>query len=148
MEQIIILMPWIWAAIAVITLVIELFSSDTDALWFTAGSVVAFILSLFDLHIAIQLSAFVVITVVLLFTVGRLVKKAIMTKNISANSDSLIGKEILVLESADEFDNGSGVISDIVWTLTCQAGVKVEKGTHAIILAIDGNKLVVKSKEN
>lgn len=148
MEQIIILMPWIWAAITIITIIIELFSSDIDALWFTAGSVVAFILSLFDLHIAIQLSAFVVITAVLLFTVGRLAKKAIMAKNISANSDSLIGKEILILESANEFDNGSGVISDIVWTITCQAGVKVEKGTHAIIIAIDGNKLVVTNKTN
>lgn len=148
MEQIIILMPWIWAAIGAITIVIELFSSDIDAIWFTAGSAVAFILSLFDLHIAIQLSAFVVITAVLLFTVGRLAKKAMLAKNISANSDSLIGKEVLVLEEANEFDNGSGVINDIVWTITCQAGVKVEKGTHAIILAIDENKLVVKSKDN
>lgn len=146
MEQIIMLMPWIWASIALVTLVIELFSSDTDALWFTAGASSAFILSLFDLHIAVQLSVFVVITGVLLFTVGRLLKKAIIRKNISITSDSLIGKEILVLESVNEFQNGSGVIDDIVWDLSCQSGIKVEKGTHAIILAIDENKLVVKNK--
>ena len=146
MEQILILMPWIWGAIVVITLIIKLFSADYDAIWFTAGAIVALVLSLFDLHIAIQLSAFIVLTVCLLFTIGRLVKKASMVKNISENSDSLVGKEILILESANEFDNGSGVINDVVWTVTCQAGVKVEKGKHAIIIAIDGNKLVVKNK--
>ena len=70
-----------------------------------------------------------------------------MTKNISTNSDALIGKEILILDSANEFDKGSGVINDVIWTVICQAGVSVEKGKHAIIIAIDGNKLVVKNKE-
>ena len=70
-----------------------------------------------------------------------------MNKNISTNSDSLIGKDILILESADEFNKGSGVINDVVWTIVCQAGVCVEKGTYAVILGIDGNKLVVKNKE-
>ena len=70
-----------------------------------------------------------------------------MTKSIPTNSDSLIGKEILILEGANEFDKGSGVINDVVWTVICQAGVAVEKGKHAIVIAIDGNKLVVKNKE-
>ncbi len=147
MEQVLNLMPWIWGAIIVITLVIELFSADIDAIWFSAGAVVSLILSFFDVHIAIQLAVFVVVTAVLLFTIGKWAKKMLMSKNISTNSDSLIGKEILILESANEFDKGSGVINDVVWTVICQAGVSVEKGKHAIIIAIDGNKLVVRSKE-
>lgn len=147
MEQILIFMPWIWGAIILATIIIELFSSDIDAIWFSAGALVALVLSLFDVHIVVQLSVFVAVTAILLFTVGRLAKKALMIKNISKNSDSLIGKEILILESADEFNKGSGVIHDVVWTVVCQAGVSVEKGSHAIILAIDDNKLVVKSKE-
>ena len=37
------------------------------------------------------------------------------------------------------------MINDIVWTIVCQAGIKVEKGSHAIIIAMDENKLVVKN---
>ena len=147
MENLIQFMPWIWGIIIVVTIVIELFSSDIDALWFTIGAAITFILSVFDVHIAIQLTTFVVLTIALLFTVGRWTKKLLMRKHISSNSDSLIGKEILILEAANEYDNGSGVINDVVWTVSCQANVSVEKGKHAIIIAIDENKLVVKNKE-
>lgn len=147
MEEILTLMPWIWGTIILTTIIIELFSADIDAIWFSAGAAVALVLSFFEVHIAIQLSVFVAITASLLFTVGRWAKKFLMNKNISTNSDSLIGREILILDSANEFDKGSGVINDVVWTVICQAGISVEKGSHAVIIAIDGNKLVVRNKE-
>ena len=147
MEQLLVLMPWIWGSIILITIIIELFSADIDALWFSVGALASLILSFFKIHIAIQLSVFIVVTAILLFTVGKWTKKILMTKNISTNSDSLIGREILILESANEFDKGSGVINDVVWTVICQAGISVEKGKHAIVIAIDGNKLVVTNKE-
>ena len=146
MEELLQFTPWIWGAIIVITLVIELFSSDIDALWFAFAAALSLILSLFDIHIAIQLSVFIIVATTLLFSLGRWAKKRSMTKHITENSDSLIGKEILILESANEFDKGSGVIDDIVWTIVCQAGTAVEKGKHAIIIAIDENKLVVTNK--
>ena len=133
--------------IIVATIIIELISTDIDAIWLSAGAAGALVLSFFEVHIAIQLSVFIAITAILLFTVGKWAKKMIMTKNIPTNSNALIGKEILILESANEFDKGSGVINDVVWTVICQAGISVEKGKHAIIIAIDGNKLVVKNKE-
>lgn len=147
MEEILTLMPWIWGAIILATIIIELFSADIDAIWFSAGAAVALVLSFFEVHIAIQLSVFVAVTATLLFTVGQWAKKLLMNKHISTNSDSLIGREILILDSANEFDKGSGVINDVVWTVICQAGVSVEKGSHAVIIAIDGNKLVVRNKE-
>lgn len=147
METILDLMPWIWGTIILLTIVIELITKDIESFWFTGGSIVALSLSLFRLHIAIQLSAFIVVTILLIFTVGLWVRRLIMTKNIPANSDSLIGKEILVLEDVNEFEKGSGVINDVVWTITCQAGISIEKGQHAVIMAMDGNKLVVTTKE-
>lgn len=148
MEQTLELMPWIWGMIIISTIIIELFTADIDAIWFSAGSLVSLVLSFFKVNVVIQLSVFVIITAILLFTIGRWTKKALMVKNISTNSDSLIGREILILESANEFDKGSGVINDVVWTVICQAGISVEKGKHAIIVAIDGNKLVVQNKED
>ena len=117
MEEILTLMPWIWGTIILATIIIELFSADIDAIWFSAGAAVALVLSFFEVHIAIQLSVFVAITATLLFTVGQWAKKLLMNKHISTNSDSLIGREILILDAANEFDKGSGVINDVVWTV-------------------------------
>jgi len=146
MEQLLTILPWLWGALILVTIAIGFIFSDIDTAWFALGASVALVLSIFDIHLAIQLSSFILVTTILLFTVGRWIRKRIMAKNISTNSDSLIGKEILILEDANEHDNGSGVIDDVVWTVTCQAGINVEKGKHAIIIAIDENKLVVTSK--
>ena len=147
MEQLLELMPVLWGMIIIATIVVELFTTDIDAIWFSVGAAISLLLSFFKIHLAIQLTVFIVVTAILLFTIGKWAKKFFMTKNISTNSDSLIGKDILILESANEFNKGSGVINDVVWTVVCQAGVSVEKGSHAVILGIDGNKLVVKNKE-
>ena len=104
MEVILNLTPWIWGALILITVIIELFSSDVDAIWFSSGALCALILSLFDVHIAIQLGVFIAVTATLLFTVGKWIKKLLRTKNIPSNSDSLIGKEILILESVNEYE--------------------------------------------
>lgn len=146
MQQLLEIMPWIWGTIVLITIVIELFSTDVDAIWFSIGAAFSLFLSLFKFNIILQLSTFIIFTSCLLFTVGKLVKKMIAKKDIKKTIDSLIGKEIFVIENADEFNKGSGVINDIVWTLTCETNNYVEKGQHAIISGIKGNKLIVTSK--
>jgi len=149
MEFILELMPWIWGAVFVITLIIEFETADIDAIWFSTGALVTLIVDLFNpkLGLAWQLLIFIATTIVLLLTLGRWAKKRIRTKNISTNSDALVGREITILEDCNEFDRGSGAVNDIVWTTICQSGHSLKKGDHAIIVAIDGNKLVVKGKE-
>lgn len=150
MEFILNLMPWIWGCIAVATIIIELETSDLDAIWFSIGSIVALIVTLIWPNLALvwQLTIFISVTIVLLLTLGRWAKKKFRNKNISTNADALVGKELLILEDCNEFDKGSGLINGVVWTTICKSGHKLQKNDHAIIVAIDGNKLVVQRKEN
>ena len=149
MDVILELMPWIWGAIFIVTLAIEFQTADLDSIWFSVGALVALIVNLINPRIELvwQLVIFIVTTVVLLLTLGRWAKKRFQTKNISTNSDALVGKEIIILENCNEFDKGSGRVNDIVWTTVCQSGHSLQKGDHAIIVAIEGNKLIVKGKE-
>lgn len=148
MEVILNFMPWIWGAIFVLTLLIELETADLDALWFSVGSLVSLIVVLIfpNIDLIWQLVIFISSTILLILTLGRWAKKRFRTKNISTNSDALIGREILILEDCNEFDKGSGTINDIVWTTICQSGNSLKKGDHAIVVAIEGNKLIVKEK--
>ena len=150
MEVILELMPWIWGTIFIITMVIEFETSDIDAIWFSLGSLVTLIVTLFapNLPLVWQLAIFIGVTVILLLTMGKWAKKKFQTKNISTNADALVGREIVILEDCNEFDKGSGAINDVVWTTLCQSGHSLKKGEHAIVVAIDGNKLIVKRKEN
>jgi membrane protein implicated in regulation of membrane protease activity len=143
-------MPWIWGVIFVITLIIELQSADLDAIWFSIGALVTLIVNLIfpKLSLVWQLLIFIIVTVILLLTIGKWVKKKFKSKNISTNSDALVGKEITILEDCNEFDKGSGTINDVIWTTICQSGHSLKKGDQAIIVAIEGNKLVVKEKES
>ena len=143
------LMPWIWGIVFVVTLIIEFQSADIDAVWFSVGALVTLIVDFIfpDLSIVWQLVIFIATTIILLLTLGRWAKKKLRRKNISTNSDALVGKEITILEDCNEFDKGSGTINDVVWTTICQTGTSLKKGDHAIIVAIEGNKLIVKSKE-
>ena len=150
MEILLELMPWIWGAIFITTLVVEFETADIDAIWFSAGALVTLIVTLFVPSLALvwQLVIFIGVTVCLLLTLGRWAKRRFRVKNISTNADALVGKEIAILEDCNEFDKGSGRVNDVVWTVLCQSGNSLKKGEHAIIAAIDGNKLIVKRKEN
>ena len=150
MEFILELMPWIWGAIFVITLVIEFETSDIDAIWFSTGALVILIVDLINpkLDLVWQLLIFILTTVALLLTLGRWAKNRFRNKNVSTNADALVGREISILEDCNEFEKGSGNINDVVWTTICQSGHSLKKGDRAVIVAIDGNKLVVKGKEN
>ena len=67
MEQLLNISPWIWGTIVVATILIELFLNDVDAIWFSIGALMTLVVSLFKVHICIQLSVFVAITSILLF---------------------------------------------------------------------------------
>lgn len=147
LENLLQIMPWVWGAMIVMTIVIEIFTVDIDSLWFSVAGAVSLVLSLLGVHVIWQLVAFFSISILLMFTIGRFAKKVLAMKNVATNADSLIGREIKVLEKATDKEKGKGIINDVVWTLLCMKSEKVVKGETAIIVAIDGNKLIV-TKEN
>ena len=146
MEVLVELSPWIWVSVSLLSIILSFIFMDIDAVWFSVGACFALLCSLFGVHIAIQLSVFIVSTSVLMFTFGRMIKRHLKEKNIPYDSDSLIGKKVLILEPVNEYQKGSGVIDDFVWTVSCQAGVNIEKGNHGIIIGIDDNQLIVTNK--
>lgn len=139
----------IWGILIVATIIIELATEEMDCIWFTAGAVVALILSLCGVDsVLIQIAAFVVVSCALLFTVGRWARKMLQQKNIPTNIDAAIGKEVVVIKDADHLNYGEGKYNGLTWTITCIEGKTVQAGDIAIIREVVGNKLYVEKKEN
>lgn len=139
----------IWIALIVATIVIELSTEELDCIWFTAGAIVALIASLCGLEsIAIQVTIFVVVSGVLLFTIGRWARVKFNEKNtIPTNIEAAIGREIQVIKDANHFNYGEGKYDGIIYTLTCREGDEVKAGDIAIVTEVSGNKFYVKKKE-
>lgn len=139
----------IWMALIVATIVIELSTEELDCIWFTIGAIVALVVSLCGVEsIVIQVVIFVVVSGVLLFTVGRWARAMLKNhKTEPTNIEAAIGQEVVVIKDADHLNYGEGKYAGLVYTLTCHEGESVKAGEVAIITEVSGNKFYVKKKE-
>ena len=137
---------WIWLGVVVVATVVELCTMDMTSIWFTASGLVALVLSACKVHWIIQLIVFIVLSAV--FIVGlRPICRKIMLRHMNekTNVDSLIGKKVFMVSTAKFGQMGSVKIADVVWSVVPEDELQtIEEGAIVEIVAINGNKLIVK----
>ncbi len=139
-------MFWVWLAIIVITVVIEIVTLDLVSVWFAVGAVIPFILAgIGGIRIEIQIAIFVIVSALLIAFIRKYAQK-LLFKNMKdkTNMDIYIDKEFKLLEGCDFENNGSIKINDVVWTAKSENGQKIEKNTIVKVVKLDGNKVIVK----
>ncbi len=142
-------MFWVWLAVIVVSVIIEVITLDLVAVWFAFGAVVPFILSAIGgIPLEIEISIFVVVSAILIIFARKYAQKLLFKNmNIKTNVHAQEGKRYRLLEETDFEKNGSIKINDIVWTAVSENGEKISKGELVEITKIDGNKMVVKKVE-
>ena len=105
---------WVWLAIIVVSVIVEIATLDLVSVWFAVGSIVPFILSAIGgIAIEIQISVFVVVTAVLIIFLRKYAQKLLFKNmNDKTNLDMQIGKIYRLLEDADFEKNGLIKITD------------------------------------
>lgn len=136
----------IWAVIFLVTLALELATTNLVSIWFTGGALVAFIISCFYKNWIVQLVIFALVSLVLLIGTRPLVKKKLL-KTYRTNADSLIGEDILITKKVSLNVPGEGKIRDIIWTCKVNVDTTIEENTYAEVKEIRGNSLIVGKKE-
>ncbi len=142
-------MPAIWLGVFVVAVIVEAIGADLVSIWFAAGALVALILS-FISGVAwwIELIVFFVVSVALLLALRPLTRKWMRGKIVKSNVDSLIGKKAVLLEKIDFMHRGEVAVGDVKWTAVgVEDHAKIEKGKVVVIVAVSGNKLLVKEAE-
>lgn len=140
----------IWLGLFVLSLIIEALSADLVSVWFAGGALIALILS-FIPGVAwwVQLIVFFVISLTLLLALRPLTRKWMRGKIVKSNVDSLIGKKAVLLEKIDFMHRGCVSIGDVKWTAVgVEDNSSIEKGKIVVIVAVSGNKLLVKEAED
>ena len=144
------LLPLLWFALILLTLVVESQTADLVSIWFAPGAFVAMILAFCDVHIAIQLAVFVVLTVLGLILTFTVIRPRVRAKNRveKTNADAMAGKLALVEEDIDNSQpTGVAKINGQLWTARMEDPAdKPVKGEWVEIIRVEGSKLICKPK--
>lgn len=138
-----------WLVVLVVLVVIELLTMGLTTVWFAGGAFIATIASLFQAPLALQVILFLLVSALLLFFTRPLAVKYFNKDRVRTNAESLVGRQAIVIS---EIDNLQGIgqvnVGGMEWSARTRTdGVKLPVGTVAIVLAINGVKLVVEERK-
>ena len=139
----------IWLGIFVVAIVVEAVGTDLVSIWFAGGAIVALIVSLIN-GVAwwIEVIVFLVISIALLAALRPTVKKLLKRNITPSNADSLIGQKGTLIDDIGPKNRGIVEINDIKWTaVSANEEETIPIGTRVEIVAIQGNKLIVRPVE-
>jgi len=140
-------MVWIWLAVFILMIVIEASTASLVTVWFAIGAIVAMILSIIpDVPFWVEIVVFVAVSTVVLVLLRPLVKKLLGRSEIKSNADEIIGRRATVVHPITDIEYGAVKLNGVIWTAmnTDSHGGTISTGSIVEILAISGNKLVVK----
>ena len=143
------MMPYIWAAVLLATIVIESQTLGLVAIWFMPGALVSMILAMLKVPVWIQGAEFFVLSVVLLVFGRRLFKSFFpKSKDTPTNVDALIGKEAVIIEAVNNLEaRGAAKLNGQVWSARAeQEDQELLPGDVVIVKAIHGVKLICQKK--
>ena len=138
-------MAFIWLAVFVVMVVIEIATLGLTTIWFAGGALVALIISLFNPPVAVQIAVFIVVSVVLLIFTRPIAAKHFNKKMVATNVDSVPGETGIVSVDIDNVAaTGTVMIKGMEWTARTESDdVKIVKGAKVKVLRVEGVKVIV-----
>ena len=137
----------VWLLVASALIVIDIVTSSFIFMWFSLGAIVAIMLSLLEISVAWQIVAFLVVGVATVSIGYPWAKKKFKAdvNHVPTMEQTYIGKEMIANEDMEE--KSKIKVDGIYWT-AYNKGKIIKKGEKYTITGIEGNKLIVKLKED
>ncbi len=139
-------MGWIWIAVIILAIIIELLTDQLVSIWFVPAAIVATILEFCSVDIVWQILIFLIISIA-----GIIIGKVFFAKYMpggdsKTNIDAIIGEKCVVTEKIDTFAGcGQAKIKGQVWSARGVDDEDVfEVGEVVNVVAIEGVKLICK----
>jgi len=147
MFDIIKIMPIIWTVLIIVFAVAEAFTLGLTSIWFAAGAVVALLISFLKFPIYLQITVFLVATLVMLIYTRPVAQKYLRIGASKTNVTALLGESGIVLKRIDTYNLGQVKVKGQIWTAKAEHGQDIARGDEVEIVAIEGVKLIVKPLE-
>ena len=139
-------MTVVWLIAMIVLLVVEGLVPGLISIWFALGALAALVSALLHAPLWLQIVWFLVVSIAALALTRPLAKKYINSKTQPTNADMLIGKECVVRENIDNvLGTGAVSVDGKVWTARTESDdTKAQEGSRAVVVRIEGVKLIVK----
>ncbi len=139
----------IWLVITVILSVIEIFTLGLVTIWFAAGAAVAFILSLFDAPMAVQVGAFLVVSIAVLVLVRPIATKHFNNRLKKTNIDAYVGRKLIAKTEIDNLHGTGKVDMDgSTWLAVSSVdNIVIPAGSEVKVVEVKGAKLIVERED-
>ncbi len=138
----------VWLVLMVVFLLAEAATVSMVSLWFAAGALAAMVISLLHGGLGIQITAFVIVSGVLLALLRPLVRRFVTPKVTSTNVDAVIGSTGIVTAAIDNVAAAGQVkLGAMVWTARSTSGNPIPEGTRVRVDRVEGVKAFVSPAE-
>ena len=135
-----------WFLICVLLIGVEMATMGLTTIWFAAGSLAAFLITLAGGGIVAQLIALIIVSFLLLYFTRPLAVKYLNSRTQKTNVEGLVGKIAVLTEDINNMENkGQASVNGQIWTArSADSKVLYSQGEQVEILQISGVKLIVK----
>ncbi len=139
----------IWLAATAVLLVIEIATLGLTTIWFAAGALCAFLLAIVGLHLGIQVAAFFVVSLILLFLTRPVAVKYFNSRTTKTNADAIVGKTVRVTIGINNLKGeGQVVVNGLEWTARSSEDTVTFKPDDLVtVVGIQGVKLIVERQK-
>jgi len=135
---------YIWLAVIVFSVLIELATTELVSIWFVAGGVVALVLAACGLSWYIHLPVFIAVSLIFLICFRKIAMKSLLKKDTKTNAEAVIGKEFTLLTSVTPNTPGTIKVNGVIWNVVTKNDMEeVKKGVLVKVKEIKGNKYIV-----
>ncbi len=136
-----------WLGLMLVLIAIEAATVSLTTIWLAAGSLVAFLLALFDVTLWIQITVFLAISALMLIFTRPVAVKYLKVGTHKTNTDALIGAKGIVVMDITEYATGQVKLKGQIWSAISKTGNPILKDTEVVVEAIEGVKLIVSASE-
>lgn len=139
-------MIMLWLVILIICIVVEAVTLGLTTVWFAGGALAALLAAVLHLPIGVQIAAFVLVSLLLLFFTRPIAVKYFNKDRVRTNVESLIGRQAIVISEIDNLQGiGQVTVGGQEWSArTMEEGKTFPVGAVVDIMAVDGVKLMVR----
>ena len=137
-----------WLIAMVVFMAAEALSVTLVSIWFAAGALGAVVVALVGGGLALQVTVFLALAVVLLFSLRRTVRNHFTPRLTKTNIDSIIGATGIVITPVNNIAAlGQVQINGMEWSARSTTGSHIPAGTLVKVDKVEGVKVFVSLAE-
>lgn len=139
----------IWLAVLVVCVGIEIATMGLTTIWFAGGALVSAILAALNAPLWLQIVAFFVVSLILLYLTRPVAVKYFNKDRVKTNVESLIGRQAIVISEIDNLQGiGQVTVGGQEWSArSVKDDVQLPVGSVVVVRSVSGVKLIVEEKD-